>query len=490
MYLMSLFYKSNSNALKTYDFNFYTDRIHSNKVEPICLVGLNGSGKSKLIEIIAEIFFVLDANRQMKHSTADQKACKSDFRMTYQIGIIPKEKIVKIKGRFRQTPEVTVNDELLSVEHYGDILPKHIVGYSSGHNETISPKFFTLRKNDLARMRKSIEDDKSENLDLTRTLFLDRNTSILLLITIFVFNQVKGKLNPFIKKINKHLKLDSISTFQILITNLKGTIRFSRKMEEIILKLEKCSLLDETSIEDNNRSYRFEFFLNDVSRKAFVDQFKTPQDLFNDLYGLHSLNLLDDSQKNSIFRISEEEIKVTLSEPQVEATYKDMSDGEHQFIQIFGSSYIFANDNSIFLFDEPESHFNPVWRAKFVNILNEILEDDLNAAEFLLSTHSPYIVSACKRENVFKFNRTQDGIIHEFLEDQTFGASFDVLLEMLFDMKGLVSELAKRKMKELVRSEIPREKKIEKLENEFGDSYEKRLLINMLNKGLLDAVSS
>jgi hypothetical protein len=55
-------------------------------------------------------------------------------------------------------------------------------------------------------------------------------------------------------------------------------------------------------------------------------------------------------------------------------------------------------------------------------------------------------------------------------------------------MKGLVSEIARASLQEVIESDESTETKLNKLKNEFGDSFEKRLLINMLEKGLFDAV--
>lgn len=501
MKLLSLQYSNVANSLKTYDFDFANGREFGKKLDPLCFVGLNGAGKSKLIEIIAEIFFLLDANRENTAATKSQRNSQSNFKLQYQLRTGRTYQVVKVEGWNGKPPQIFVDDidVPLSISKYDEVLPSNIIGYSSGHNETISPLFLALRDNDLANISKAILAGKSGDVDQTRTLFLDRDTTKLLLLTAYIFKNTKGKDNYptktssrlLFQKFSQYINLEKVLSFQMVIDRHRESMRLSRRMEETLNKLQLVSLLDNEGVLEKKERYVLDFFLDDISIKAFISLFKTPQNFFQELYELNSLNLVYKSigPEESIFSIPDSELKVELNSPIAEATYQSLSDGEHQFIQIFGAAVLFGRDDSLFLLDEPESHFNPAWRAKFVFILDELLGKKQKSAEFLISTHSPYLVSACKKKNVIKFVRNIEGIAFERLEDETYGASFDVLLKALFDMKGLVAEIAKKDLQAIVQQDLPVEEKVIRLEKEFGDSYEKRLLINMLKKGLLDAVS-
>ena len=65
-------------------------------------------------------------------------------------------------------------------------------------------------------------------------------------------------------------------------------------------------------------------------------------------------------------------------------------------------------DGSLFLFDEPDTHFNPDWRSKLVQLINTSISQG-RSQELLLTTHSPFIISDCKPQNVFIFERNSNG---------------------------------------------------------------------------------
>ena len=104
------------------------------------------------------------------------------------------------------------------------------------------------------------------------------------------------------------------------------------------------------------------------------------------------------------------------------------------------------NRRSLLLLDEPETHFNPSWRAKFIKILNDSInagsiEEGKNVnvhllKDILLTSHSPFIISDCMPDNVILFKRGEDGKVipktARELEFNTYGASVDLILQEIF----------------------------------------------------------
>jgi restriction system-associated AAA family ATPase len=498
MKLIRLQYRDPSNSLQAYDFNFDNGRHESNALEPLCFVGLNGSGKSKLLEILAKIFFELD--KLWRSSNRTKPTVSAEFRFEYHLLPSRKNKEVVIEGRIGKPLLVLADGKPLEPEELVSIMPSNIVGYSSGHNETISGLFHELREQEFQRVRKEIHEGSQGSRELSRTLFLDRDSTKLLLLTAFIFDGTRGRdhfpsvksSNKLLAKFEEFIHLKKLLSFQIIVDTDLGRIVLSQRMERALEKLKRCALMSINEDQGKGRTLKFDFFLCDQSKKAFVQEFETGQNFFELLYELYTLNLISStkSRTHQVFQSPENELKVLVSDPSAETQYLNLSDGEHQFIQIFTALVYLAKEDTLFLLDEPDSHFNPAWRAKFILTIDDLLAEKQKSSEFLISTHSPYLVSACRKRNVFKFSRneTGKGVDYQPLIDETFGASFDVLLKALFDMKGLVAEIARKELQKVIEENIPTEQKIEILKNDFGDSFEKRLLINMLEKGLFDAV--
>ncbi|HIF9150962.1 AAA family ATPase [Photobacterium damselae] len=497
MKLISLHYRDPNNSLQAYEFDFDNNRHESNVLEPLCFVGLNGSGKSKLLEILAKIFFELD--KLWRNTNKAKPVVNVNFRFEYHLLPSREYKKVVVTGEIGKPLMIMADEEALKAKDLPLIMPSNVVGYSSGHNETISACFHELREQEFSRIHKEVSDGEQGNRALSRTLFLDRDSTKLLLLTAFIFAGKNGRDNlpsvdsslQLLIQFREFIHLRQLLSFQIVIDTDAGRIVLSQRMEQVLEKLKRCALMVDINEQGKDRIYEMDFFLCEQSKEAFFREFGTAQDFFEELYELYSLNLISSSKNkiHQVFSIPETELKVLVQDPLAETSYLNLSDGEHQFIQVFTSLVFFARQDSIFLLDEPESHFNPAWRAKFVLVMDMLLEKLQKSSEFLISTHSPYLVSACKKRNVFKFSRNSDGrgVDYQPLIDETFGASFDVLLKALFDMQGLVAEIARTSLQEVIESSSTTEQKVDILKKDFGDSFEKRLLINMLEKGLFDA---
>jgi ABC-type multidrug transport system ATPase subunit len=235
-------------------------------------------------------------------------------------------------------------------------------------------------------------------------------------------------------------------------------------------------------------------------KRKFREEFETAENLFLAMYKWSLLNALVLSKeqrnvflkedvttgtlerppvvapKDRLFDVAD--VKVKLSKPKKVIDYSGLSDGEHQFIQVFGTVLLFNQPGTLFLLDEPESHFNPEWRTKFNNILNGI--QNASTHEFVISTHSPYIVSGSRGSNVYKFTRNGSEIDCKPIDFETYGASFDSLLKKLFSIDSLIDESAREEMQSILeRSDL---EEMEDAIEGFAESREKRRLYEAIIK--------
>jgi len=115
--------------------------------------------------------------------------------------------------------------------------------------------------------------------------------------------------------------------------------------------------------------------------------------------------------------------------------------------------------NVLFLLDEPESHFNPQWRIAFMNRLRSMPTEDgprnlgiaASAQEVLLTTHAPFVPSDMARENVVIFERIDGKVTARAPEIETFGSSFEQILEHCFRIEPPISEIARAEIDVLER---------------------------------------
>lgn len=170
---------------------------------------------------------------------------------------------------------------------------------------------------------------------------------------------------------------------------------------------------------------------------------------------------------------------------------KSLSDGEHQLLHSLGLCLLFRDTNSLFLLDEPETHFNPDWRASFISRLRQGLRstrEDVRQ-EMLITTHSPFLISDSKPDKVLVFEKNPDNgkVTIKHPEYNTLGASINKITMNTFGKRETIGGHAQALLDALrVRFELGGEDKealITEIQTQLGDSVEKVLLI----KAILDA---
>ncbi|WP_139490325.1 AAA family ATPase [Brevibacillus dissolubilis] len=85
--------------------------------------------------------------------------------------------------------------------------------------------------------------------------------------------------------------------------------------------------------------------------------------------------------------------KVSISDGNLkfehDLTYEDLSAGEKQLVAMFVYIKLSLSDNSIVIIDEPELSLHVTWQRKFLSAL----VSDIQPIQYIVSTHSPFIIS-------------------------------------------------------------------------------------------------
>lgn len=519
----------------------YSFKKSSGGYSPLCLVGLNGSGKSNFIELIADIFGYAD--RYFNEQYQCEKDLRYDFELIYFISGGSTTRTVQLKcessilkmfelnipedcfvtddeGTDQFTINLAVQRLVTSNQH--EMLPTNVITYSSGHNQGLSSVFAKTafqsfevlrqqgvfyreykprydkvmaeqdaendaawegvskyvtntynKKNGLFKVPRAYEETRESyfkfpeepleptEFTLPMGLFTDHSLNNLFFIYLMSCRGVnKSKSKAFRRFALEQVNISGLLSFDI---DLRlNEYREFETIENIVRRLTElsCESLGQPLPPigtDISLSPKLHFKLGRDFLKGMERLYLDETVLLEHLLTLHHLtakrwsndekNVLKSSRyirnvpnvSGGLMPMRIWNIQVKLEEPNVKTTYDRISDGEHQLIQIISSLILFEHQQSLFILDEPESHFNPEWRIEFIELLNKYVK--LDNLELMVSTHSPFILSACKSDRVLHFEKDESSkVTVNSIGLETYGASFDSLLTSVFDLDVLISK--------------------------------------------------
>lgn len=543
-------------------FHSLDDMESMKSFTPFCFAGLNGSGKSNVLEALSVIFFHLEccvskfkpksfaAHFRPHECTID--AFKLEYLIwrkgekDYSVNNFYKITIVKDLGLppklFRQSfpfskkenvIEESINppkerrnakSEAAPAKIY---LPEIIVGYSSGENEILSIPFRKSRLMNFDKYRQDSIDARPFEEPENSLIYIDAEMSQAVLLSCLLFEN-----NETLKPLTDELKIVGLQSFRININNYelhklpntRSSIGIINHCKTFIEKLKYCATCwNEVQLDiiyqDNTQASQLvlDFMVDDHTKKAFKKYFKNSFELFRFFQTLYELNLItiDEDDKDDIHYSTGvyTDWKIPESKPKSEVftfldyfilkkidgelkpkplLLREFSDGEHQFLHTIGICLMLKDRRSILLLDEPETHFNPSWRAKFVKVLNDSIEAGNKENNFnvhllkdvLLTSHSPFIISDCIPDNVILFNKDEKGNISCSTAKKnnfnTYGTSVDLILQTIFNMPYSISTQALEEIRELLKSNDSRKILLES--TKFGESYEKGFLFERIEE--------
>jgi len=545
----------------TFDFSQSEGRL-------LAFIGLNGSGKSQLLELIAESFAFLERKQRVDFKTKSglgfsvvlfyQTASKTNkfskylkLRNLLMDSREPPKFKVEIFDGGEVLASVFLTGEWENIEFNKLVLPEYVVGYSSGLNENLQRSFMknAVQFHDVMNTRLKRRKELSGKIDEAATarlnrqyleryphifdapegeaikedgylslresvtsiplmLFMDYDCSALLLASFCILpdEEIKPLLSEVEFKIPKLIQFrynlrgdiaeeDAVRDIKLLIRAggegcIKGTGPRSSKIQYNLFELDYLSGVITLDISSEEVKMR-------LSELNYGD----PLTLFKRLFRLQLLGVKlwegttkTKLRKDNFFETVKKPLKSKLplsverlelaNEQGQRINFDDFSDGEAQLIQILAAARIFRNEETLFLFDEPETHLNPSWRTYFHQHLTEAFQVDgvwTNKTQTLLSTHSPFMISSLKKSEVYQFKRDDNGFIRmSAVTEQTYGASFDVLIKQYFGLKSLISQSVVSEIREKLK--LSDEDALAWINENLGSSPEKAYLQRKLSQ--------
>lgn len=438
--------------------------------------------------------------------------------------------------------------------HADILLPQYVLGYSSGENEILSLPFFKMRFVQFDEYWNALTRQLSyPGHPETRLAYLDSGFSQAILLCNLLF-QDEATLQPFredvgiealrefriILRQSIELRPEQLAAFasedenarQSLEDIVKGNPALRAETDElgntsyrlnllqllegddksslVVSSLKRCATL--SYIDDASNALVLDYWVNEATRQAFRENFDgsalmlfqafqvlltlnlyaVSEDLKADLYTSPSpyvsetVPSLASDQRIMRFKF----VRFTKRGAAQPMMLKELSDGEHQLLHSLGLCLLFRDTNSLFLLDEPETHFNPDWRANFISRLRQCLPGDGEfAQEMLITTHTPFLISDSKPDKVLVFakDKASGKVSIRNPDYNTLGASINKITMLTFGKRETIGGHAQALLDALrarfEQGTEDREALITETHRQLGDSVEKVLLIKAILDG-------
>lgn len=533
--------------IKNFEINFREPVIDEslNSFHPFCFAGLNGSGKSNVLEAISSIFYHLECivNDYPVFAYDAKESTPNEFELEYFIAQEGVNNVgnfdhVFIKKKYNESPQLNLNGgefETITKSFGKSYLPDLVVAYSSGENETISLPYVKMKLFQYDQYLKDLKDRVKYEKPKSSLLYIDYEMSQAVLLTILLFFDYgqglkKGVLDILEEEISisgmQQFTLNLNNHWQELITEassdelMEVMTRFEKEDEKIYIgrildylqeQIDKIKSCATCRFEKGNYT-AYSFLVDENTKKLIKDKFNDAYSFFSVFQILHSLNerveendykyevynskgFYTDYKRptyNHFFYFTHYYIKKIENKVESKRLLRELSDGEQQFLHTLGICLMLQNKRTLLLLDEPETHFNPDWRSKFIDILRRTLEasnDNFIYKDIILTSHSPFIISDCFPDKVIVFEKDKQPNSAYDKNFRTFGTSVDIIMESIFKRNNTIGDFSAKIIYD-IEKEIKGKKKLtdeqvigyKKRTLELGDSMEKILLYTKLNE--------
>ncbi|MFN6564203.1 MAG: AAA family ATPase [Nostoc sp. ChiSLP01] len=231
--------------------------------------------------------------------------------------------------------------------------------------------------------------------------------------------------------------------------------RVNRAVIDISLEISKDYSFEQTDA--------YEQALNGVqiSFSTFFQWFRTLEDLENETrrdtssYRNHQLEAVRQAIYSLVpyfsnLRVRRSPLRMTVEKQDEELTVNQLSDGEKCLLAMVGDlarRLAIANPSlpdplqgtGVVLIDEIELHLHPKWQREIIPALTRTFPN----CQFIVTTHSPQVISQVKPEGIYILEKTDEGVIAKKPES-SFGRDSNRILEDLMGVPARPQEIKDR----------------------------------------------
>lgn len=329
-------------AYKNLDIN-----LDNNTSSIMAFIGNNGSGKSNVLEAISIIFKYLYQRKD--------KEIPFDFSLTYEIG---GGKLVEItKSR---TTVITKINGVQKSDPYND-LPKQVVAIYSGEEDRLWRNHYEPMYNDFIS-----KINKGSQAEIPKMLYL---------------NKFYWPISLLCLLLNRSNNLEDKFCENILGINKVHAVKFEFN-RNVYQSYSENNILNFVKAVDSKNEYNLEELQKVIKNYDIRDVFKylyiafTPKDR----------KIL----QNITIKYNDENLEI-----------EDFSEGEKKMILVKAALEFAAQEDSLFILDEPDAHIHLSNKMQIKKVLEEYEQN----RQVIITTHSPTLTDCFDKESIYMLDR-------------------------------------------------------------------------------------
>lgn len=397
------------------------------------VIGWNGTGKSNVLEALAIIFRDLITYK----STSPKKRMEIPrfaFQLAYRMGSgeslrhihidadpdrgeepftihVAKDAEARSKDTLTQfiegvAPVSALRGKAIKLNAFlnadNEYLPRYVFSYYSGESPRMQDVFEPYLKNYYQDLLSSMTDPAPKRLFYA----LPVHSQFVLLAFLI---QPDQKVKDFLEK---ELGIDPDNGVESVLFVLReppwkskeGDPRFWNArglVQRFLDRLMNVSLapisikrkLKKSIWNKNSSEYEYQYlYVKDVESLRELVGRQPANEFFRDLESTYVSELIEEVR-----------IRVRLKKNDGSVTFRELSEGEQQLLTVLGLLRFTAEEESLFLLDEPDTHLNPRWCVDYLNYLRSFVgqsSEGQDNSHIVLTTHNPLAIAELVKEQV------------------------------------------------------------------------------------------
>jgi AAA15 family ATPase/GTPase len=476
------------------------------------VIGWNGTGKSNVLEALATLFrdliVMTERNKREKPSftyrivyqcrnnlvyiNADPERSKDSYLIRVKEELTNESKNIinqgspldiSLENEYEEESEkfgkkISLSQFLKNQEQY---LPKYIFGYYSGNSDRMQEVFRKYLGSYDNKLRNNVEDPGFRRLFYA----LPVHSQFVLLAFIHQQDEVVRRF------LDEELGLDPDNGIDSILFVLRQPRWYKKNAKDGDPRFWNArgfvsnflARLYDASLAPIRVTRRVDVSLWNQQRLEFLYLYLKDLDALQCLIGQQSAKEFFRELESTFVSefIEEVRIRIKLRKNKDAVTFRELSEGEQQLLTVLGLLRFTAEEESLFLLDEPDTHLNPKWSIRYLKYLEDFLgigKSSLDSCHVVLTTHNPLAIADLVKEQVQILKRNMGDLSVEATppDDDPRGMSFSgIVTSNMFDVPAAMGNYLRSHLeekRELSNSEEPLDEQQQKRLNELNEELE------------------